>query len=174
MTNKSYTEFKTAVGLRESSGKYHIKNKYGYLGKYQFGMPRLADLGLVIKTKTGLEWIPGLSEEKFLHSPELQEKVFDVHVAKYRVYVWSKFSTKLQQEILGVRLTTSGAIACCHLLGPGGLSKFIRGEDTADANGTKASQYVRLFCDYDIPPNMPMTISHAEVKSLLEKKHRAS
>lgn len=169
MTPKSYTEFKHAMGMRESSNNYSAKNQYGFLGKYQFGMPRLYDLGLTEKTDSGFVWPAFLSEKKFLDSKELQERAFDVHVAKYRVYVLSRYSRHLHKEILQTKLTISGAIACCHLLGPGGLAKFVKGVDASDANGTKASSYISLFQDYVIPTDLPMNISQKDIKLLLAK-----
>ncbi len=42
---KSYEAFLEALSGSESGGKYDIVNRYGYLGKYQFGEMALMDLG---------------------------------------------------------------------------------------------------------------------------------
>jgi hypothetical protein len=162
MLTKSWAEFVQALGKRESGNRYHIKNKLCYLGRFQFGLARLADLGLC-KRKPGtkghgnssFQWTAPYSESVFLASHDLQDRVCDVHVAEHRAAVISRHSSDIGKVIGGVELTLSGAVACCHLLGPGGLSQFIRGEDGADANGTTASDYVKLFAHYDIPTDLP-------------------
>ena len=58
---KDHDAFLNDIGFRESSNRYHITNKYGYMGKYQFGMKTLKSLG--IKT----------TKKEFLNNPELQE-----------------------------------------------------------------------------------------------------
>jgi hypothetical protein len=159
---KEYTDFKEAMGKRESSGNYKCKNKFGFLGKYQFGMPRLMDLGLCTRGPKSkkIKWIDGLTESKFLNSPELQDAAFDKHVTLLRHPVVTLYSVYLNQTICGVKITVSGMIACSHLLGLGGLRRFIlSGKDGQDGLGTKASSYVGLFSDYDIPDNLPTDLS---------------
>ena len=41
---KSFIGFTQAVGFKESRNRYHIVNKFGYLGKYQFGKSTLRRL----------------------------------------------------------------------------------------------------------------------------------
>ena len=159
---KSYRNFVQAMANRESSDNYAAENSLGYLGRYQFGMARLTDFGLA-RRKVGhsgfsnrsFEWVEGLSTETFLRSKKLQDVVFDLHVGNLRKQVLRSYSRHLGRTVLGVLVSMSGMIACMHLLGPGGLKKFLSGRDTGDANGTKASDYLTLFADYDIPGNLP-------------------
>ena len=146
---KSYEDFKLAIGKRESSGVYSCVNKLGYLGKYQFGMARLCDLGLTRrKDPLGKGFANGRFEfirpeglETFLSSPELQEACFDLHVKLLK-----DKCLKIAPENL------SGAIAACHLLGVGGLTDFIRHKiDDCDEFGTKLSSYYTEFSGYEIP-----------------------
>ena len=53
--------FLNAVGHRESSNRYTVVNKWGYMGKYQFGKRTLKNLGYDV------------SRKEFLNSPHLQE-----------------------------------------------------------------------------------------------------
>ena len=53
--------FLDAIGHRESSNRYTVVNKWGYMGKYQFGKRTLKSLGYDV------------SRKEFLNSPHLQE-----------------------------------------------------------------------------------------------------
>ena len=59
---RNHYAFLDAIGHRESSGNYKVVNRYGYLGKYQFGRTTLDH----IKIKA--------TDEEFLNSPVLQEE----------------------------------------------------------------------------------------------------
>ena len=54
--------FLDAIGFRESGNRYHITNKWGYMGKYQFGKSTLKTIGFKV-TRT-----------EFLSNPQLQEE----------------------------------------------------------------------------------------------------
>ena len=41
-------EFLSALFQSEAGGKYQVINKYGYVGKYQFGESALSDLGYYV------------------------------------------------------------------------------------------------------------------------------
>ena len=59
---KDHEDFLEAIGHRESRNRYHIVNKYGYMGKYQFGKSTLKGLGFKV------------TQDEFLNSPYIQEK----------------------------------------------------------------------------------------------------
>lgn len=155
---KSYLDFKNALGARESGNNYKAKNTLGYLGKYQFGLARLSDFGLC-KRKEGVPgwsnkcftWVEPFSEERFLKEAELQEKIFDIHIGNLCKRVKRIYADRLDKEVNGHFLTLSGAVACVHLLGMGGLIDFFDSKIGSDAYGTKATDYIDLFCGYDIP-----------------------
>ena len=147
---KDYDAFKEALGMRESSGRYDIVNPWGYLGKYQFGMERLCDLGYTEKVNGSLEWITGCSEEIFLNSPQLQDLVFFKHVEDLKKQVYKHFSHYLDRKVNGINITVSGLVAMAHLTGMNGAKQFFKGSDFADANGTKGSDYLKRFSGYNI------------------------
>ena len=158
---RPYQDFVNAIGQRESSNSYTVVNKYGYLGRYQFGLARLSDFGLCTRisgsvgySNKSFRWVAPYSEELFLSTPLLQDKIFEVHVAEYQSYISRNFGKHLNSYVNGSWFSLSGAIACCHLLGIGGLRHFVKGEDTSDANGTMASDYIEEFADYLIPTNL--------------------
>ena len=86
------------IGFRESSNRYHITNKYGYMGKYQFGMKTLKSLG--IKT----------TKKEFLNNPELQEKAM-LLLLKDNKRILRKLIKKYEGKYLhGIYITKSGRI----------------------------------------------------------------
>ena len=57
--------------------------------------------------------------------------------------------------ISDIFITESGIIAAAHLSGPGNVKKFLRSYcdselDLKDANGTKISDYLKTFKNYNI------------------------
>ena len=53
--------FLDALGYQESGNRYWVVNRYGYMGRYQFGRETLQGLGYYVTRK------------EFLNTPELQE-----------------------------------------------------------------------------------------------------
>ena len=53
--------FLTDIGFRESGNRYGITNKWGYMGRYQFGKSTLKGLGFEV------------SKNEFLSNPQLQD-----------------------------------------------------------------------------------------------------
>lgn len=131
---------------RESSNRYGQKNTLGYLGAYQFGGPRLVDLGIAHSAiGNKIAWRAPWTEQLFLMMPVLQDALFDIHVLNYKLRIIRTYPA------LPKGFDMSGAIGVCHLHGMGGLSDLIRGTDTLDGFGTKASSYCALFSGYAIP-----------------------
>ena len=58
----SHQAFLDAIGFRESGNRYDVANRYGYMGKYQFGKKTLKGLGIKV------------TQDEFLNSPYIQEK----------------------------------------------------------------------------------------------------
>jgi len=160
--HKGFVDFKNAIGMRESSNDYTVENKYGYLGRYQFGLARLSDFGLCSRRvgtrgygNKSFVWKSPFSESVFLNSPSLQDMVFSSHVRNYKLIINRRYGMWVNKDIYGVRVTVSGIIACFHLLGMGGFNDFLSGKDGSDANGTKATDYIKLFAGYSIPDDLP-------------------
>ena len=57
--------FLNDIGFRESGNRYDITNKWGYMGKYQFGKTTLKGLGFKV------------TKQEFLNNPQLQEDIND-------------------------------------------------------------------------------------------------
>ena len=156
---KNYYAFQEALGKRESGGNYQVVNSFGYLGKYQFGMARLCDLGYARRkpgatgfSNSTFEWERGYSRKIFLNNPSFQDKIFREHVIDLAKAIKksSFFSGYLGKHVDGITITLSGLVAGAHLGGLGGIAKTIFGVDVSDAYNTSVSEYVCLFKGYNL------------------------
>ena len=91
----TYHGFKEAVGFKESRGKYHVVNKFGYLGKYQFGINTLKALGVQDSTL-------------FMSTPELQEQAFYTYLQRNKWILRKDIERSVGKVIGGVQITESG------------------------------------------------------------------
>lgn len=136
---KTYLGFKDALGFKESRGNYFSVNKYGYLGKYQFGKETLKLIGIH-------------STNHFLYNPELQEKAFLANAMRNKWVLRRDIKRFVGKKINGVTVTESGILAAAHLAGPGSVKKYLRSYGTqgfSDAFGTSISYYMKRFSGYD-------------------------
>ena len=145
-TVKDFVGFKNFLGFFESGSNYKKVNRFGYLGKYQFGKGTLKMYG-----------VRNLSEYRL--NPELQEKVFLMNVMRNKWILRREISWYSNRYLNGTYISESGIIAAAHLSGPGNVKKFLRSHcnpdlDKRDANGTSISDYLNIFKDYDLE-NIP-------------------
>ena len=131
--------FLNAIGHRESTNRYDVVNKWGYMGKYQFHKKTLKNLGYDI------------SKEDFLNSPHIQEKAMldllehNRNILESYIDVWEGIIVN------GIEITESGILAAAHLAGPGNVKKYFqKGKNFKDGNGTKLTSYLTQFSGYDI------------------------
>ena len=145
-TVRDFVGFKNFLGFFESGSNYNKVNRFGYLGKYQFGKGTLKMYG-----------VRNLSEYK--RNPELQEKVFLMNVMRNKWILRREISWYSNRYLNGTYISESGIIAAAHLSGPGNVKKFLRSHcnpdlNKRDANGTSISDYLNIFKDYDLE-NIP-------------------
>ena len=131
--------FLDAIGMRESSNRYDVVNKWGYMGKYQFGRKTLRNLGYKI------------SKKEFLNNPHLQEQAMldllshNKKILKDYIIYWDG------KTINGETITESGILAAAHLAGPGNVRRYFKkGKDFSDGNGTKLTKYLTQFSGYEL------------------------
>jgi len=141
-TVRDFVGFKNFLGFFESGSNYKKVNRFGYLGKYQFGKGTLKMYG-----------VRNLSEYRL--NPELQEKVFLMNVMRNKWILRREISWYSNRHLNGTYISESGIIAAAHLSGPGNVKKFLRSHcnpdlDKRDANGTSISDYLNIFKDYDL------------------------
>jgi hypothetical protein len=143
---KAYNGFKEALAFKESRGNYFTVNKFGYLGKYQFGAETLKLIGIY-------------NPNSFLYNPELQEKAFKANLERNKWILRKDIDRFVGTKVAGVTVTESGILAAAHLAGAGSVKKFLRSygaDNFSDAFGTSISYYMKRFSGYDtsmIQPN---------------------
>lgn len=169
------SEFLDALFASEGGGNTQIVNRYGYLGKYQFGEDALVDLGYYkadgsknvgANGKFKYDWAGAwtgkhgaTSKEVFLSTPEIQDHAAREWVALLckRMHRY-KLDAYIGKTVGGVEVTESGLIAAAHLKGFGnakhpGVIAFLKSGGTinaTDANGTKVSSYMKRFAGYNL------------------------
>jgi hypothetical protein len=134
--------FLEAIGFRESGNRYDVTNKWGYMGKYQFGKSTLKGLGFRVTRKEFLS-NPQLQEEAMmallLHNKEKLQKYIDIFDGK---------------TVNGMYITESGILAAAHLGGQGSVKRYFKnGRVFKDGLGTKITTYMQKFSGYDIQLN---------------------
>jgi hypothetical protein len=131
--------FREALAFKESRGDYFITNSLGYLGKYQFGIGTLELMGVH-------------NASSFLKNPELQERVFEINLARNKWILRREIPRFVGKKINGVEVTESGILAAAHLAGAGNVKKYLRSNgasNVADAYGTDITKYLKRFKGYD-------------------------
>jgi hypothetical protein len=129
--------FLNAVGMRESSNRYTVVNKWGYMGKYQFGKRTLKNLGYDV------------SRKEFLNSPHLQEMAMLDLLLHNKKILQSYIDIHEGEVIHGTEITESGILAAAHLAGPGNVKRYFKkGKQFKDGNGTKLTSYLTNFSGY--------------------------
>ena len=140
LTGKNYTGFKEALAFKESQGKFNVVNKFGYLGKYQFG-------------KKTLKRFKIYNAKNFLENPKLQEKAF-VALCKVNKWILRKDIKRfVGKRINNITVTESGILASAHLAGAGSVKKYLRsyGEyEFKDGFGTSIDLYLKKFAGYNV------------------------
>ena len=136
---KDYYAFLDALGHQESGNRYDIVNRFGYMGRYQFGKATLR----TIKVK--------VDKETFLNNPQIQ----DYAMLKLLCYNKNKLQKYIDnfegQEINGILVTESGLLAAAHLGGQGSVKKWFRtGKVRSDGNGVKITSYMKKFSGYNL------------------------
>jgi len=160
---KTLDEFYTDLGIRESSGNYKAKNRYGYLGKYQMGESAMIDAGYYKKPSrnynndwsgqfTGKDGV--YSVEDFLNNKQAQENAQKAFKQAQWRYLQNSGATKyLGQTINGIKITPAALLGGAHIGGHVKVGDYVRsggGIDGKDANGVPVSEYMRRFQDYDV------------------------
>lgn len=131
--------FLNAIGLKESGNRYDIVNKYGYMGRYQFGSGTLKGLGYKV------------TKEEFLSSPDIQERAM-MDLLKHNKKKLQKYIDEYSGDTIhGIYITESGILAAAHLGGQGNVKKFFRrGKKFKDGFGTSITSYMEKFAGYEL------------------------
>ena len=138
-TTKTHKMFLEAMGRRESGNNYKVVNRFGYLGKYQFGLKTIKWLGIEC------------TAQEFIDQPMLQEYAMNEYLLSNKKEL-SSFIGKYQFKTHnGVYITESGILAAAHLGGASSVKKFFRsGKVFKDGNGTPITEYMKKFSSYNL------------------------
>jgi hypothetical protein len=137
---QSHNNFLSAIGRRESSNRYDIINKYGYMGKYQFGRETLNSIGF-----------KNISNSKFISSPRIQEAAMITLLRVNKKNLRRQIKRHAGTVVNGVYITESGLLAGAHLAGAGNVKKWLRnGKRFKDGLGTSVVSYIELFGGYKL------------------------
>ncbi|NRA73549.1 MAG: hypothetical protein HRU36_02230 [Rickettsiales bacterium] len=153
------TKFFTALGYKESGSKYKKVNKFGYLGKYQFGESALVGLGYYNKDGSAKNDWKGkwtgkygvFSKQDFLNNPIVQEiAARELATTNWNIAKSYKLDKFIGKKVYGIHITKEGILAAMHLKGPNSVNKFIfHGINSTDALGTGVRKYMFLFSNYE-------------------------
>jgi|TARA_A100001015_G_C14664117_1_gene584225 hypothetical protein len=136
---KGMNEFLNAIGHQESGNRYFVVNRFGYMGKYQFGKSTLRTLKIKV------------TKEAFLNSPDLQEYAMQQNLLHNKNKLQKYIDRFDGCKIDGILVTESGILAAAHLGGPGSVKKYFRsGKIARDGNGVKITNYMRRFSGYTL------------------------
>ncbi len=136
---KNMDLFLNDLGHQESGNRYDIVNRFGYMGRYQFGRSTLKTLKIKV------------TRDAFLNSPDLQEYAMQQNLL-YNKKKLQKYIDKFEgKEYKGILVTESGILAAAHLGGPGSVRKYFRsGKVAKDGNGIKITNYMQRFSGYQL------------------------
>ncbi len=137
---KELPDFLNQMGKRESSNRYDIVNKFGYMGKYQFGRKTLNKIGF-----------KHISNTQFLTNPSIQEDAMLKLLKSNKHTLRRQIKKYVNTHRHGVYITESGLLAAAHLAGAGNVKKFLRtGKDKQDGLGTPLTEYLTKFSGYNL------------------------
>jgi len=135
----SLNQFLDRIGFLESSNNYNAKNKFGYIGKYQFHPSLIKKLGYK-ETKQGFLNNPLVQEEAMLTLLIYNRKLMKNHIKKYD-----------SKTVNGILVTESGILASTHLAGPSNVKRWLdSGIRFKDGLGTSISHYMETFAGYNL------------------------
>lgn len=161
-----YGAFLEKLGYYESRNNYTIKNEYGYMGRWQLGHMALQDIGFMDSSYkyTSLAASYGVqSDEDFLNTPSAQDYcVLEVHKKMLSYIKYYGDEQYIGQTKWDIKITLSGLIASAHLVGAGALHNMLKtGVVATDANGAKATFYLKELAGYNISKSLGTTITDA-------------
>ena len=134
-----------AVAYSESRGNPRVWNRYGYIGKYQFGYAARKSCGYgEVKFKDFIA-NPSIWSEKD------QEAAMITLLSKNESHLKDVIHKYNGKMIKGVTITKSGILAAAHLAGAGGVKRYFRsGSNPKDAYGTSLEVYLIKFSGFNI------------------------
>lgn len=142
---KEIKDFLNLLAFKESSHNWKVVNRFGYIGKYQFGSAVLKDFGLGHINSTKFRRNPNILPEHVQDSlivdlMESNKRYLEPYLNKYR-----------NKKIKGIVINDASVLAAAHLVGKGSMKKFFETNGKyirSDGNNVKATDYMREFQKY--------------------------
>ena len=106
--------FLNAIGHRESTNRYDVVNRWGYMGKYQFGRSTLKGLGFKV------------TKQEFLNNPQLQEEAMMALLLHNKEKLQKYIDVFDGKTVNGMLITESGILAAAHLGGQGSVKRYFK------------------------------------------------
>jgi hypothetical protein len=142
---RELSRYLDAIGHSESRNNPKAYNRYGYVGKYQFGFAARKSCGYSeIKFKDFINNPSVWSEED-------QEAAMITLLSKNESHLKNVIHKYNGKVVKGVTITKSGILAAAHLAGAGGVKRYFRnGSNPRDAYGTGLEDYLFKFSGFNI------------------------
>ena len=139
------SKYLEAIGHSESRNNPEAYNRYGYIGKYQFGYKTLKSCGY------GYIRFADFVKNPSIWSEEDQEKAMITLLSKNEGHLRKIIHDHNGEAIKGIVITKSGILAAAHLAGAGGVKKYFKyGYNPKDAYGTSLEDYLIRFSGFNI------------------------
>jgi len=156
-STKTFQDYINDIAFRESSGRWDISNKHGYMGLFQIGKRALKDIAKRTNDPELKDIHKKVTIDKFNESPDifpvdLQTKAFK-QLLKNNQHYLRNYYDYIDTTINGIHITEAGLLAGAHLVGNGGVKKFLRSngeKDPVDGNGIHVSEYLAKFANYEV------------------------
>jgi hypothetical protein len=138
-----YQRFKKTLARYESNNNWKEYNRFGYIGKYQFGKSALEATGYGHVSLQSFKINPASFPEKD------QEEAMDI-LLRINESVMKKSIEKFVGFTMldSIRITRTGILAAAHLAGPANVKEFLESfgkKNVRDRMGTHVSDYVFRF-----------------------------
>jgi hypothetical protein len=149
LSESNQNKLRVTLLKRESSNNYSAKNRYMYVGGYQFGAIALTDLGYVRKGTKNPQllndevWLGknGISKlDDWFAQSSVQDKACLAMFEKNFTYLkrMSAINESTSEEEM------AGLLCAAHLVGAGGAANLTKGIIKKDGNGVTAKEYYDL------------------------------
>ncbi len=141
--HNNYSRFKNLIARYESRDNWKEYNRFGFIGKYQFGRSALAATGYSHVTLEGFKVEPGIFSESDQEKAmdlllKINESAMNDHIRQYVGFT-------IRDSIL---ITRTGILAAAHLSGTANVKEFLETDgvrNPKDRMGTRLSDYLYYF-----------------------------
>ncbi|MFA6127405.1 MAG: hypothetical protein WC699_08880 [Bacteroidales bacterium] len=138
-----YNRFKRTLARYESNNNWKEYNRYGFIGKYQFGKSALDATGF------GSVTLESFKSNPSSFSDQDQEKAMDILLKINESVMRQSINKYIGLTMLdSIRITRMGILAAAHLAGPANVKEFLDSFgriNAKDRMGTHISDYINLF-----------------------------